>query len=93
MNILNLNQFWKPYEDGTEILVFNGVQIASIQPTGISGAEYEVYTYDSDFQGLFQGIAEYPYVSKNELKNKVGNLLVSWLGQLTWALNNPCPNV
>jgi plasmid replication initiation protein len=95
MNILNLNQFWKEYSDGTEILLINGVQVASIQPLndGIMNLRCEVYTYDSDFQGLFKSLERYEFKTKNEAKNKVGNILIGWIQQLTYALNSPCPNI
>lgn len=92
MNLLNLNQYWKTYEDGTEILVIQGVQIASIQPYDEKGG-FEVYTYDSDFAELFTSLSDYPNMSKAELKNKVGNIFIGWIKNCVWILNSPCPNI
>lgn len=82
VNILKIKPHWKPYDDGTEILFVHGVQVAYIQPCDEAEA-YEVYTYDSDFQQLFQSLNRLPYdASKEELKNKVENIFAGWLNTL-----------
>lgn len=91
MNILTLNEHWKVYEDGTEILLIDGVQIAAIQQSDKDG-EFEVYAHDSDFQSLFKGMSTYPYVSKAELRNKVGNLFIGWIRRCVWILESPVVN-
>ncbi len=85
MHTEKLQGYWKPFADGTEILMMNGVQIASIQET--DNDEYEVYIYDSDFEEVFKSLAGTTDKDKQLLKDLVGRLFLDWLEKSYKELN------
>ncbi len=90
--MIQLEKYWNKYNDEiSEILVINKVDIASIEQ--VEDGKFQVYDYDSDFQGIFSNGLMPAFNTKELAKEYVEESFLDWLKKTYKDLENECSKI